>query len=812
MELKRLYDDHFAETVLKRMTSGKTGGAMTKKMLCDWMGEHIGPKTTPKPGQEGKGKEIIEMPKATGRARFSRPALRLVKELLLSGLSPAEFKAALLDLNNPAYDELRKAVKLVGDGGREMNTQEMRGMIAADLDFLDNIGASWDKISIRDERLEAISELTQAEKEARQAAITRMIGMEINPKIRHRLTLLDHILDEVIADGRPLDRVVLEFAREEWLGPKRRKELMDFQAERKQQNITARLSLGGEVTQKAVLKHQLLTEQGGRCLFCGKNFSNPKTTNVAHGELSFENAHLAHIVADSKGGPRAYVNLVLACDGCNRAQENRYHADAFAQNRFPIGWDAFMGIVSGCAGMRPFKKKILCTKSEDEAALMVQNKTALQETAWIAKLARVLICLKLGWKLDAEGEERRIVVVTGSVTNRVATRYGLYSLLGGPERVKKLADAKAAIETAVKNVEEASDDELDKLCDDFPKEWKMKKRKGADHWDKDHALWLLRRLHIANEDEINEKDRKDDRHHALDAMVLSFLSHKAGNPRESLYFGLPPGKNWKEEFSLRLSSVQAESLRFEKPVLRETIYGLRPGESGKLSAVIRREVFPMAYGGLTPDGKLIKFAVGNLRSRLPSIRIKSISSLLGAIANDLEGIADGQKREKEWYLLCQDLRLKPNGPLIKKVSCWSDKPEQANYCNMSKDWTPEREAAGKGQWRCAKGSHQGQWVYLDTLSKPRIRAVKVFESIAKVKSDLEADSDCARVVMFLQSGCIVKIDGEVKSGAKKLPEGNYRVGGVEEAARKIDLYSAGGTKFEKIPLTSLLTQNFRRVH
>jgi CRISPR-associated endonuclease Csn1 len=378
--------------------------------------------------------------------------------------------------------------------------------------------------------------------------------------------------------------------------------------------------------------------------------------------------------------------------------------------------------------------------------------------------------------------------------------------------VKKLADAKAAIETAMKQVEAAKDDELDELCDEFPKEWKTKKRKGDDHWDREAVFKALRKLHFENGDAINEKDRGDDRHHALDAMVLSFLPHWAGNPGRSLYFGLPPGKNWKEEFGLILNAVQAESLRFEKPVLRETIYGLRQGTSGKLSAAIRREVFPMAYGGSTPDGKLIKFAVANLRSRLPSIRTKSIAILLGTIANDLDGIADAQNREKQWYLRCHDFRLKPNGPLIKKVSCWSDKPDQGNYTDMSKDWTPEREAAGIGQWRCAKGSHQGQWVYLDTQSKPRIRAVKVFESIAKVKTELEADSDCARVVMFLQSGCIVKIDGEVKSGAKKLPEGNYRVGGIEEAARKIDLYSAGGTKFEKIPLTSLLIQNFRRVN
>ena len=790
-ELKQLHEDHCVATVLTRMAAGMTGGAMTKKMLCDWMGTNIGPKTTPKPGQDGKGKEIIEMPKATGRARFSRPALRLIKELLLSGLSPADFKVGLLDLNNKTFDAVRKSVKLVSDNQSAMNTQAMRGMIASDLDFLDNIGASWDKISIRDERLEAISEMTQAEQPTRQAAITRMISMEINPKIRHRLTLLDHILDEIVADDAMPDRVVLEFAREEWLGPKRRKELMDFQAERKQQNITARMNLGGDVSQRTVLKHQLLTEQGRRCLFCGKNFSNPETTSVVRGELSFENAHLAHIVADSKGGPRAYVNLVLACDACNRAQGNLYHADAFGQNRFALGWDAFVGLVSGCGGMRPFKKRILCTKSEDEAALMVQNKTALQETAWIAKLARVLICLKFGWRLDAGGEQRRIVVVTGSVTNRVATKYGLYSLLGGPERVKKLADTKVSIAAAMKQIDEAGDDEIDKICDGLPKEWKLKKRKGDDDWDRDYTLWLLRRLQIANDDAINEKDRGDDRHHALDAMVLSFLPHWTGNPGKSLYFGLPPGKNWKEEFRHYLEDLYPQVLISARPALEQSFYGER--RVGNTSAATKRYVLrEIAYSGVTP-----KFSNTTLSKQARRIYDSYIRTSVSAFA-------DENPKEADWLTFCERLAkegLRPGGPRIIHVRrIVSD--ELTEYADFSKD--------GTGAWR--KGDKNQGWFVCEKKAKEgeyAIEPVYVHQSKTKLEQRILQDGKYSRVVGFFIRDEVVTLDREITGIMDPLPAGSFVIRSMKLDGRVV-LSNNAGYEYNPVNVSNLINAGFAK--
>lgn len=790
-ELRNLHAEHFLQTVVPNIGGSSEHALMVnrKNLLTPWLEKNIGPDTRPKPGLEGKGKAAIEKPKATGRSRFSRPALRLVKELLLSGLAPAEFKAELLDLGNPRWDEVRKAVRLVIEGTSGFNADGLKGMLPADLGFLDNLGVSWEKISIRDERLEAISEMSQAEQEARQAAVTRMIGMEINPKIRHRLTLLDTLLDEVVKEQGVPEKVVLEFAREEWLGPKRRKELMEFQNQRKQENITARMNLGGNASPRTLLKTQLCEEQAGRCLFCGKQFSRADTAQVVHGELSFENAHLAHIVADSKGGPRAYVNLVLACDSCNRAQDNRYHADAFAQGRFPLGWDTFTGIVEKLEGMRPFKKKLLCTKSEDEAAAMVQNKTALQETAWIAKLARVLICLKFGWRLDAKDEERKIVVVTGSVTNRVAMKYGLYSLLGGPERVEKLAREKQAIEQMIEAVTQAGESELEELGKKMAETWKSKKRKGDDHWDRDHMLWLLRRLKITNEDAINEKDRGDDRHHALDAMILSFLPHWAGNPGRSLYFGLPKDKDWLKEFRPYLEKLYPTVLISQRPELEESFYGARRLGAG--SAATKRYVLrEIAYSGINP-----KFSNSTLNKRAKNIYDKPIREAVVAFAAQ-------EPKEEDWLAYCKRLAqegLKPGGPRIKSVRCVVSE-QLTEYEDFSKD--------GTGAWR--RGDKNQGWFICEKKEKEgeyAIEPVYVHQSKLKLEQRILSEGRYRRVVGYFVRDEVVSLDEPITGIKDPVPSGRFVVRSMR-ADGYITLSNNSGHVYSPVHVDTFMKNGF----
>lgn len=790
-EIARLFNETFLPVVVPRILKSASG-ALTKKDLSNWMSTHIGPKTTPKPGLDGKGKEIIETPRRTGRARLSRPGLRMVKELVLSGMSPADFKAALLDVGNPQFQTLRDAIKLTAQDSTELNPDPMKGVTIDDLKCLDHIGASWQKLSIRDERLEEFNSVSEKDAVARQNAITRMISAEVNPKIRHRLTLLDHMLTDFMKDGLMPDRVVLEFAREEWLGPVRRKELMDFQNERKEQNISARMKLGAETGARGILKNQLCEEQGGRCLFCGGNFSSPDTTSVVNGELSYEQAHLAHIVAESKGGPRAYVNLVLACDACNRAQGNLYHAEAFAQRQFQLGWDTFCAMVGGLSSMRPFKKKILTTKSQEEAAEMVQNKTSLQETAWIAKLARTLVCLKFGWRLDAQDQEKRVVVVTGSVTNRVASRYKLYSLLGGEQRVQKLADEAAKIRDAMAKVDAAADEEIEKVGDELVKNWKhIKKRKGDTIWDRGYLIWHLRRLQIANDDAINEKDRKDDRHHALDAMVLSFLPHWAGDPGKSLFFGLPPKKNWLGEFGRILNGLYPEVLITAPPKLEQSFYGARRVGPGTV-ATKRYGLREMAYSGITP-----KFTLSTLEKQARRIFDEDIKQAVVSFVN-------GKPTEGDWLAFCERLAkdgIKPGGPRVVNVRrIVSD--ELTEYADFSKD--------GSGAWRRGD-SNQGWFVCEKSGEKGgyAVEPVYVHQSKDSLKVELLQTSKYAAIVDYYLRNEVVSLAEPVDWIGDPIPAGSYVIKSMRLDGQ-VYLATNEGYDFKPTSVTNLIKCGLRK--
>jgi CRISPR-associated endonuclease Csn1 len=796
-DMRKLYADHFHQTVIPGIESPGQKGAITRAKMSDWLEEHFDKPHTPKPGQDNKVKDIIiEKPRRTGRSRFSRPALRILRALLFSGLSPLEFRAKLLDLSNAneliadgagTWGHLRKATKLITKTG-ELNNDPTKGLVVENLSFFESLGVSWEKFSVRDERLEKYNEAAQGDEEQRKKAIADLIDNEINPRIRHRLLLLDQILEKDFTSEttRP-HKVVLEFARDEFMGKKsdKKKALEQFQNQRRDERLEALSELGANASPNAILKWQLCREQKGMCLFCGNCFSDACVINTARPQVSLENAEIAHIVADSIGGPRAYMNLVLACQGCNQVQKSLFHADAFEQRKFGRSWDSFVNDVRSCSQMRPFKKKLLTTKSLADAQDMVQKRTALQETAWIAKLARTLICLKYGWPLDFEGQKKRIVVVTGAVTNRVAKRYKLYRLLGGEGRVEQLE----------KKVEQCLA-ELQSLRDAVAPLSDVRKAREAV---------------TKAQKEVEDKCREDKRHHALDAMVLSFLPHWAGDPGKNIFFGLPKLVAKSEFFGDYLDRVAPEELRFERPVLRETIYGLRQGKTGEFQGAIRREVLEMPFESKSMEGELIKFSTKELRNAISTVRDDAIRSALSTIALELDQLDGAAAQQRHWLAFCADFRLRENGPLIKKVSCWSDMLAKENYENLAKDQTPESEARGRGQWRCRKGSHQGQWLYLDKKGKPRIKAVKVFESKSLIGASLAASPDCQEVVSFIQSGCVIEINNPVISGKQRMENGRYRLSAIRESSGQCDLEAPDGTQYKCIPITSLLKAGFRRI-
>ncbi len=155
--------------------------------------------------------------------------------------------------------------------------------------------------------------------------------------------------------------------------------------------------------------------------------------------------------------------------------------------------------------------------------------TALAETAWITKLAQTIISICFGWQngVGADGR-KRVTAVSGGLTARVRRKYCLNSILNPcPE-------------------------------------------------GEDAFLW----------EEKCEKNRSDDRHHALDAMVISFIPGWVRDVRKEHFFRFPEPihQNAKGFFDREIVGVVPKNIALEKPSLEETIYGRRVLPEGNLQS------------------------------------------------------------------------------------------------------------------------------------------------------------------------------------------------------------------------------------
>ena len=205
------------------------------------------------------GHDKIDAPYLGGRSRFCRPALEIIKKLILSGEAPAVAHA-------------RELAERVGT-----NTDPRRGLVAADIDFLNptRLGETWDKIHVPDEQYTALLRL--AAERGSAVAIRALIGRVNNPVVRHRLEAFWQrlrVLEQQLHDrfGRGPDEIVLEFVRQDFMGPKARAELQKFQNERAKARQEARdqaEKLGAD-GRSSPFKYELWKAQGGICLFTGE--------------------------------------------------------------------------------------------------------------------------------------------------------------------------------------------------------------------------------------------------------------------------------------------------------------------------------------------------------------------------------------------------------------------------------------------------------------------------------------------------------------------------------------------------------------
>jgi CRISPR-associated endonuclease Csn1 len=359
---------------------------------------------------------------------------------------------------------------------------------------------------------------------------------------------------------------------------------------------------------------------------------------------------------------------------------------------------------------------------------LVEKYTALAETAWISKLAQAILGIHFGWNNGCdETGRKRVRIVSGGLTGKIRRKYGLNRILN-------------------------------------PK--------------------------AKDEEEAEKKNRDDDRHHALDAMVISFLPNWARNERKTAFFKFPDAIT-PDFFAREIADVVPVYLCFEKPRLAETIYGAR-NNGNKTVIVTRAEVRTLAQ---KPVGvNKTKFDLEYAQKQFQRIRDEAIRKRLKAFLT--QGVT-----ESEWNEYCDRFCVTrkdgANASLVRYVTM--DAGEITEFKDLSKD--------GTGAFRKALKGHKGQFVFIDKKGKARVRPVYAFESLFLVRRDLESKD--ITLQGFFRTGCMVKIDKAVDHPTTPLEPGAYKLNTILADGRA-RLTGPSGTLSLPISLDRLLAAGFRR--
>jgi hypothetical protein len=474
--------------------------------------------------KKSKDDDAVEKPSTQGRSRYSRPALRIVRELVLGGDAPIVLHDKLVSAApdfaaHIGLDVLKNAplIEKQDNKGNKFTVYEKRErpwVLVSDLEFLLRMGKdgkpadSWMDLYIPSQQLDRLAQQSSATREERDAAIRALIGQQNNPIVRHRLDTFWKRLRVLEAmpgtDGQPLGephRIIIEMVRDDsessWLGPKAIQEITDAQKKQRDRRENARKRLAElEQPHGDVLRYMLWEEQGAQCIYTGDAL--PFTDLGKY--------RIDHIVPRAMGGPDSNSNRILTTDPTNARKGDQ---TPYRWLHSTPDWDAYCKRVNDPKNkLGEMKKRLLLSA---DAEMLVSRYTPLAETAWITRLAQTIASLHFGWANgnDATGT-KRVVVISGGLTGRVRRKYFLNSLLGSDraldEKITTVLDQLAALRTSP-----------------LPREEVKEKRREL----RDELSELGKQA---------EKDRSDKRHHALDAMVLSFLEGWVNDPKREEEF------------------------------------------------------------------------------------------------------------------------------------------------------------------------------------------------------------------------------------------------------------------------------------
>jgi hypothetical protein len=313
-----------------------------------------------------------------------------------------------------------------------------------------------------------------------EQALNRYLADVKHPLVRHRLVLFRRLLAQFVSKHGQPDMIVLEAVRSLALGQKAKNELNKRNEKFRKEREVAREQLSSNsesFSRKAIQRYRLWQEAKGRCPFCLQTIER---TDLGHG------ADVEHLVPRSVVDCNEFYNLTVAHIKCNR--ELKGNDTPLAAFGGTSQWEGIKTNAENCFSGR--KLEIFLSPNAEE---LIEQKSDLQHTAYIARVIRHISLIQLGWISD-EGRDPTpekqnpalsFQVTNGQLTSRLRKAWGLNQILHPIPPCKR--------------------------------------------WDE---------LTDEEQNQFTEKNRGDLRHHSLDAMVISctlpWLAHRtvrAKNPK-----------------------------------------------------------------------------------------------------------------------------------------------------------------------------------------------------------------------------------------------------------------------------------------
>lgn len=407
-----------------------------------------------------------------------------------------------------------------------------------------------------------------------------------------------------------------------------------------------------------------------------------------------------HIVPQAQGGSDSFLNFVLTKERFNKAKQDSTPYEWFQKTR-KDDWETYVKNVREIYKNNGKKSNLLIS---DKASEYEKRKTDLNATMYIEKAAQKIVAFCFGFGINTAGDKKRIFFYTGEKVANVRSQLKLNELL-------------------------------------YPSYEEYKK---------------------AQEAGLKEKNRKNKRHHALDALVLSVLPEiktKVKNiENKPDYFNIKFCKK-------HLKTVIPETIKQLTPKQRETIYALRCRiENGQ-----KRYYFVSRFGSSIDNFKLLD-PEGKKNDNCARKNVGKIFDL--KIKNDFEKkLNEKGLTQESWEKWLN--KYTNNGKRIKKNAMIYSRDFDEKEI-FSKD-RKLKEVIGKygnkgameGQWIREEKDHQGQIVYKDK-NKWKVEPIRVFESMYEKHKDYKREFGDVKI---FKSGQNVKL----KNTSKNVPAGIYKL-------------------------------------